>query len=346
MIGTAIFRADTGPHRGIGHFIRCLSLASSWVEKGGKAHIVGKFNDSLAKRARKLNVIPIKYDKKQGSTRDLIELKNICNTFNGVWTCLDGYDFGPDFVSSLRSPKSRVLQFADGPIWKAYCPDILVDQNLRSETLKYPTQDKTRVLLGPSYVCIDSSFKKQSIEILPLRNSVKHVLVTMGGSDQKNRTKLVLESIMNIKEFNEITVVTGPNFKHFKSLDDLKTVDSRVSLINNSSNMRLLFENSDMIISSAGITSYEISIVGRPMILIAIVKNQIRNANAFQAEGMSYSISTDDLVTRNNITELVKNLACNKLKRSSMVRFMRNKLDVHGADRVVINMLEYKDNDK
>mgnify|MGYP002822506005 FL=1 len=131
-----------------------------------------------------------------------------------------------------------------------------------------------------------------------------------------------------------------------QSLDDLKTVDSRVSLINNSSNMRLLFENSDMIISSAGITSYEISIVGRPMILIAIVKNQIRNANAFQAEGMSYSISTDELVTRNNITELVKNLACNKLKRSSMVRFMRNKLDVHGADRVVINMLEYKDNDK
>ena len=134
MIGTAIFRADTGPHRGIGHFIRCLSLAGSWVEKGGKAYIVGKFNDSLAKRARKLNVIPIKYDKKQGSTRDLIELKNICNTFNGVWTCLDGYDFGPDFVSSLRSPKCRVLQFADRPNWKGYCPDILVDLNLRSET--------------------------------------------------------------------------------------------------------------------------------------------------------------------------------------------------------------------
>ena len=110
--------------------------------------------------------------------------------------------------------------------------------------------------------------------------------------------------------------------------------------------MRSLFENSDMIISSAGITPYEISIVGRPMILIAIVKNEIWNAKAFQAEGMSYSISTDELVTRNNITELVKILTCNKLKRSSMVRFMRNKLDVHGADRVVTKMLGYKDNDK
>ena len=55
MIGTAIFRADTGPHRGIGHYIRSLSLASSWVEKGGKAYIVGKFNDSLAKPLLKIS---------------------------------------------------------------------------------------------------------------------------------------------------------------------------------------------------------------------------------------------------------------------------------------------------
>ncbi len=108
-----------------------------------------------------------------------------------------------------------------------------------------------------------------------------------GGSDPSNLTSKTLDAI---SEYNfEITIVLGPHFVYFDELKEAlrKCKDARV--LRDISNVAELMYESDLVITSLGLTTFEAFCTGTPTIVIC--QNELqRNLHQHLSNILRYSL--------------------------------------------------------
>jgi CMP-N-acetylneuraminic acid synthetase/spore coat polysaccharide biosynthesis predicted glycosyltransferase SpsG len=101
----------------------------------------------------------------------------------------------------------------------------------------------------------------------PVRDRVRSVLITFGGTDPNNLTERVLRLITPAaRDANiGIQVILGLGYGH-----DLADTDTEgVSILRSVGNMATHLRDADVVITSAGRTTFEIACVGTPAIVLA-----------------------------------------------------------------------------
>ncbi|MBI21012.1 MAG: hypothetical protein CL780_02035 [Chloroflexi bacterium] len=335
-----IIRVDANHKSGIGHLIRSLSLGQELINSGIDVICIGKIDKSLIQIRDEFGIDFIETNFNHGTISDLKNIRQFSRKINADWICLDGYNFSLEYINQLKSD-FHLIQFSDKPLLSIYESHIVVDNNISPEISEYNLSKNSILLSGPKYICLRSSLFSERISNNLQPEQVKSLLITLGGSDPNNFMPLILDSIRKLSFLDKITVLQGPLFRNEKIISSFSKKNKKIEIIKNKFDISKYIINSDMVVSSAGTTAYEISAICKPMILIATVDNQIKNAKKFKENKLAFSIENPDEVTERNVYDIVKLLSNDKKSRIKFSNNMKSLFDSKGCNRIVNTILNY-----
>ena len=202
MMPALVIRADANSQIGIGHVMRCIALAQTWQDRGGKVTFLSHC-DSEALHQRIIDegfdFIPIEKPcpKPNDLSFTLKMLSAISHKLSAasLWLALDGYHFTPDYQKAIRENGYKLLVIDDMAHLDHYHADILLNQNIYASSLHYSCDRETVKLLGCEYVLLRREFLKYKDWKREIPEKAKKILVTMGGSDPDDVTLKVIRAL-------------------------------------------------------------------------------------------------------------------------------------------------------
>ncbi len=329
-----IIRADANPSLGMGHIMRCLSIADS-IKDNGKDIVFILADNSIERlitsRGYDAIILHTNYKRMESELDSWPELSS-----NAV--IVDSYYVTPDYLNKLKRKigKSKLIYIDDLATF-AYPVDILVNYNVYGPDLNYShiySMAKTttpKLLLGPKYTPLRTMFR--GVEKNRIHKTVKNVLVSTGGSDPAHIALSLITSEPKGFTFHFLVGALNQDKETIKRLSELYP---NIIIHENVSDMRSLISSCDIAISAAGSTLYEICACGVPLITYSLADNQIPGANAFEELGLAVNIGDirDVGDSEAKIITSLEMLSVNYKMRAAMGKRMQKMIDGFGADRI------------
>lgn len=291
-------RADGNHEIASGHLVRCLAVASACqslgmqvcflVSEGESYSLLKGFLDS----EDSLRIIRLKTAAYDDLEKELPEVSGFLRSLSQKPVyLLDSYYVTERYLTTINSLSKTAflddLQLFDYPV------DLLVNYDVMSgETLPaYQTayQNSGQLLLGAAYAPLRPQFQNNPITV---REQVKNILVTTGGSDPSH---FCLRFLQSVKENSSMWPFLATDIRLHLVIGKLNTDKTALyglsdglpllKLHENVTDMASLMRNCDLAISAAGTTLYELCALGIPAISFTMADNQIAPARAFDAAG-------------------------------------------------------------
>ncbi len=355
-----VIRCDSSSKIGIGHVMRCLSLAKSLKKSGCQVEFIcqkldGNIISKIVNYGFFVHVLNSKNKlatnhhihhshwlstSQEQDTSDCTEilLKNQID-----WLIVDHYALNEYWERELKNFCKQLMVIDDLADRKHYC-DLLLDQTLDRKKNDYQNlvPSNCRLLIGSEYALLRSDFIKWREFSLGRRNEFKleQLLVNMGGVDNGNLTEKVLKYITECKIFRNTKIVvvmgsTAPYLARVKNI--VKSISGQIELLIDVNNMAELMAYSDIAIGAPGSTTWERCCLGLPSILIVQAENQKNIANSLQKNNLA--VIVDDV---KNICQSISNLSTSKGRLSfiDMANTSSTIIDGKGVDRVLNFLLE------
>lgn len=354
-----LFRTDASVQIGIGHVMRCLTLAEALREQGAKCRFVcrehpGHLLEQIRQQGFVAHGLPISNDDiRMGDSEGLWASKygqwlgadwvtDATQTKVGAgdtgidWLIVDHYAIDSYWEQAMRSI-CRKLMVIDDLAERQHDCDLLLDQNLGRDASEYSelVPEKCRILAGPRYALLRPEFAalREYSMIRRAEPALNRVLITMGGVDFANATGQVLEALIDsrLPKTCHITVVMG---SHAPWLDHVRLLAAQMSQPTevkvNVLNMAQLMADCDLAIGAAGSTSWERCCLGLPSLIVVLAENQCKGAAALEQSGSAIVLGTIDTIALALPSKI--DLLTNDLGQLSLASYLI--ADGHGSRRV------------
>ncbi|MCW1713953.1 MULTISPECIES: GNAT family N-acetyltransferase [Synergistaceae] len=319
---TVIILTEGGKYIGLGHLSRCISLYDEIYTRGINVKLIVFGNIEKYEFLKSREFIKENWLKKE-------YLNN--NITNEDFVIVDSYKAEKELYDIIASKSKKALYIDDyGRL--VYPKGIILNPALDSSGVFYSTSLDNDLLIGSRYVILRSSFIGQKRNIL--RENKLRVLVVMGGTDVRNLTSLIIDEIcIENKDvvFNIIIAGSKPESKN------LINVFYHVNL--SEDKICQLMLNSDLAVSAAGQTIYELIATQTPFIAVQVVDNQKNNISAIRNyidPRVALEIDAENFVA--DLKRLFIDMKTINL-REILVNKMNNLIDGFGRKRVVDALL-------
>lgn len=197
------------------------------------------------------------------------------------WQNMEFADDDIVIIDSYHAP----LEFYQ-KIAKTTALAIYIDDNNR---IDYPdgtvvngtilaTTKRKDALYGSKYIPLRQDF--WNTKIIDVNDEIRNVLITLGGNDLRNLTPKILNLLKN-EDFAKKVIIGNS----FDNVGEIEEFDDELIYSPDSRQMLEAMESTDLAISSAGQTLYELARVGVPTIAVGVVDNQINNIKNWQKQG-------------------------------------------------------------
>lgn len=286
-----MFRVDSSSEMGIGHVMRCLTLAQALKERGTNVEFIcrnhkGNLIDTIRSNGFNVHALEvlevIEIDNKLAHShwlgasqqQDAGACIDVLNLERVDWLIVDHYSLDEDWHCKLR-PYCRKLMVIDDLADRKFDCDLLLNQNLDVQPADYKNKVtvECRLLLGCNYALLRSKFsklRKKALESRRATKEVRNILISVGGSDIHNKTYEILQKIDD--DLNTV-VVLGLSSPHNEMIVDcIKNTNTKVVI--NAENMAELMFEADVAIGAGGSTSWERCCLGLPTLLYITADNQ------------------------------------------------------------------------
>lgn len=271
-----LFRVDGGRVWGVslGHLMRSLIIAKQLLSKYCVSYVMKDYPDGI-QLVRDLGIEVFTIATGDDSDETIITLAEkikpavlIFDLRINPYTRL--YDWARE--NSVRSVVFEITPTCQG------APDVLINESFVKEFTHYTfTHPITQYATGPQYFFLESL-----PAIVPLRQEVSSIMVTMGGSDPAGLTEKIVSTLLDWKYFlYTIRVVLGPAFVNISSIERPSAKDSRIQILQNPAEFHYLLSSQDIVITSAGRTLYECACLGRPVIVVPSIEHEAITAESF-----------------------------------------------------------------
>lgn len=275
-----LFRTDCDNRQGLGHVMRCIALAQSFVAKGVQVAFACSKQDGV------IHVKSVGFDAIDlCSLSDRDQIAAISSQFRSDTLSLiiaDSYEFSASYLEALNNiaPTAYIddLHTPELNISAILNGNITADSSFYSKRYE---QSSTRLLIGPKYNILRSEFYGQ--KSIQIKDKIKRVLVTSGGSDPHGASIRITETLLECEPlYNaEIVVMAGPLSNSVSQLQSISANHPSVTVLQNASNVAELMRSCDMAIAAAGGTMNELCACGVPSVVYALANNQVRAAFSF-----------------------------------------------------------------
>jgi UDP-2,4-diacetamido-2,4,6-trideoxy-beta-L-altropyranose hydrolase len=354
------FRVDASNDIGIGHVMRCLTLADILMERGAEVQFLcsdhpGNMAALLRQRSIEVELLPrpaganefknaADYSNWLGATQPE-DAERTIRALRGQhldWLIVDHYALDAEWESQLRPHANNVLAIDDLANRRHDC-DVLVDQNYSSSA-----EDRYRGLLsaggrawlGPYFAMLRPEFRRARRSPRTRDGAVRRILIFFGGSDPLNLTGLAIEALCK-PEFRslQVDVVVGINNPHRHSLEESAGRRPHTSIYGPQLHLADLMAQADLSIGAGGVTTWERMCAGLPSIVVSIADNQRPACNSLAEAGLIFYPGHCDAIQFSDLVSSIRSVLAQPDAMAKMS--IRNLLTVDGwgAARIVESML-------
>lgn len=307
-----LFRVDADRLIGMGHLMRCLTLAKNLRALGVESYFLTKINLQSSQLVNDYHFCL--FTLPQGINNEK-ELSTIVKLHSKIK--FDG------LVIDLRKSKPKSFFKKVNKICKTIVIGYLFHKNYFNADLivlpeikeQYPEdvilKSPQKLLIGPKYALLANSFPKKT-----KTRQKNSILVSMGGSDKIGFTEKIINAFKKSQENFHMSIVIGKFFKNDKHLIKIIDDDKRFHLIINNNNLIPLMQSSQIGIFTMGITPYEAFFARLPSIVISnskvnhLAANKLLKYDCFNYLGHYKFINSKEIPFR--AFALMKNSALSK----------------------------------
>lgn len=278
-----LIRCDASFEIGLGHVTRCLVLAKQFKASGHHVFFAMKNYDLGTEKVKQQGfevcIAPTHFD----YILWLLTLTKELTINIFVGDVRDGLPIN----AIIQLKKKNILTVAiDEPSdYRKACDLCFYPPHAQLDKLDW-TGFKGEIKQGLEYVLLRPEFYPTSFR---KKNSIKKVLVMMGGTDPKRLTMQIIE---NLKQYPEIKVHSIISASH----PDKKLIEkSKTTIHFNILDMRVFLESFDYAIISFGMTAYELIALGIPSTHISLDNDHKVASEYFTKNKLANSLHIENI---------------------------------------------------
>lgn len=274
---------------GLGHIMRCSSIAEALCEKGIECCFIVSSQESL-KLVKEKNFSYIQLDsvwndleKELGKIIEVIKQENI------KVLLVDSYYVTEKYLKELK--QYTKLIYLTGFHKFHYPVNMLINYNIFAGDMGYREEydSETYLAIGTNYTPLRKEFQKGN----SCKKGKKGIFLTTGGTDLCHFVPALLKYLLD-SEFRtwKIHIIIGTYYEQqeIDILEDMKKKNKNMILYSNVKNMSEIMQECSIAVSAAGTTLYELCAMGIPTVTFSFVDNQIRSSECFAEKKVMKSV--------------------------------------------------------
>ncbi|SHH67212.1 UDP-2,4-diacetamido-2,4,6-trideoxy-beta-L-altropyranose hydrolase [Desulfosporosinus lacus] len=356
------FRVDGGKNVGLGHIVRCLSLAHAFRQNGHKVYFLSKLKEGIEKAGQEnFDVVRLSsveqeiegffYGNSTQLVSEALEITSLLLTYQIDVLVLDTYNVSNEYFLALKEYVGSLVYIDDVNKF-TYPVDIIINGNITGEFLGYQKYDQRQVLLlGPKYNMIRDEFAN----IVPrdVKEKPEEIMITTGGADPYRLTDKLLVILLKKDEYRHIrfNVLVGSSFIDCGYLDNLSKNYGNVFLYANSdlsyklpsiiqSEISAIMLRSDLAISAGGSTLYELAACGTPALSVILADNQEGIVRKMDELGYVMNLGWYNQLNKDLVLDKLREMIDDFPRRREMSAKGQRLVDGKGVERIVWSILQ------
>lgn len=324
---------EGGKNIGLGHITRCSSLFEEIASRGISVDLIVYGDIEEIDILKSIKVI----------NENWLDMEYLSiNLLLDDYVIVDSYKANEEIYEFISQNSKKVL-FIDDIGRISYPRGIIVNPSLDSCHIDYSNSFNNVVLSGPEYVILRKQFR--SLERKKISNEIDRILIIMGGTDIRELTPLIIDNFCRIMLDINFDVVIGNDV--FDRIKRQTLGLNNITLHNNinATQMAQLMLKSDIAITPAGQTVYELLSTQTPFLAFQVIENQEINIKSLLKYNPNQILLKYD--DSDFIIQLSKALEIyNSFEYRTNFNLLFNKLiDGYGSKRIVEYFLNDKNED-
>lgn len=342
-----IIRADGNTAIGMGHVMRCLSIADAMKDRNIEPVFMTADNDCAAMiedRGFEVCVLGTDYRDMESELPLIREfLKQRTKDVDASSVILvDSYQVTSGYYEEIRT-MAKVACLED--MGQSYPVDLLINYNIYGPKLVYDNKITHATLLGTRYQPLRREFQ-QDIQYA-IKNKITDVMITTGGSDPYFAARAFTDAFLAEKKLAEeklrYHIISGPFNTHTAQLHELYDENPQVEIHEHVTCMKEIMKQCDVALSATGSTIYEVSALGVPLIAFYFAENQRQGAEMLSeiTHVINCGNYADDAEqTVGNAVKTLLKCVKDKEYRETLYHEERSLVDGQGAARIAQALIE------
>ena len=225
---------------------------------------------------------------------------------------------------------AKVLAIFDDREWFRGAAALVIQPSL--ERWSGPARAK-RVLAGYGYAPIRGSLRELAASSPP-GDQATEVLVCFGGSDPADVGGRVAPAIAASGAWST-TIVVGPDYR-----GRMRDAVGAAVVIRDPPDLDRRMATAAVVVGGAGTMKFELALLGRPMVLLAVVDDQLPVGPPFAATGAARYLGDGRTIDAAEVATTVASLMADAPARAAMTERARALVDGRGADRIAAAVLQ------
>ena len=342
---SVIFRVDSSSVIGIGHFMRCLTLADSLAKHDCKIIFIsrelqGNINHIAVEKGYELVRLPAQC---KNEMDDISQVESIVAAIRPAWLICDHYAIDASWHMRFMSGALK-LMVIDDLANRKYCCDLLLDQNYyKSKENRYiDLVPKNCIqLLGPNYLLLRNEFVSQRPAEYIYRHNIKNIMICYGGADPSSETLKILQAFKGLGLNGvKVHVLIRKLFSHFDTIIELAEHDPNIHLYLDCFNPVTVMKKCDIAFGAVGTMTWERLCMGLPTICTAVASNQMVLAEDLSHAGYIEYLGPSSKVKVEDYAHSMLSIAddCKPINQRGLAGF--NLVDGQGTERIVQRLID------
>jgi spore coat polysaccharide biosynthesis protein SpsF len=336
--GVALIRCDGGFTFGYGHVKRSLTLARALRDRQGFGVVFALNGDADAAKAVHDAGFETYLLPALGKGNALASL--VASKQPNIVICDAKENLARDDLVRLAEKIPVVAVIDDGSDRRlsathAYFPPVPQVESLAWKGAR------TQVRVGWEWSLLGfdpSSVRPNRMELDALR---PRIVVSMGGSDPLDMTRLVACGLAKITIPFGVRFVIGPGFRNPARLArEIEAMRPNFETVQGVSDLGSEFASADFAIVSFGVTAYELGALGVPALYLALTDDQLLSASAFERAGMGIRLGLGRILRAEDIARSAWRLIVDAERRRDMRAASLNTIDGKAGERIAQDLAE------
>ena len=346
-----LFRADGNATVGLGHVMRCLSIADAFKKIGESCLFITADNEPhkiINERGYKNLSLDTDYARMEGELEQFlekIEKRDVQIVF------VDSYYVTEQYLRALWqfcASTYITLVYIDDVLAFPYSCDVILNYNIYAKEDDYRNLYKNHtlpvLLIGTKYTPQRAEF--QGLPDRIVKENAKDILISTGGADSGHIGLEIIKVIISHSEWNEYKfhLIVGMMNSDKDEIENLSERKDNIILYKRVKKMSELMQSCDVAISAAGSTLYELCSTHTPTITYILADNQIPGAEGFEnAKVLHCAGDIRDIGASALAKKLISEAIClcdDFSMRQEIALKMKTVIDDMGAERIVEEVTE------
>ena len=334
-------RADGNPEIGIGHIMRCVSIADEIKQMGEEVCFILAdecASELLQQKGYRYIVLHTAYDCMES---EIDVLKQLIEQHKPDLLVVDSYSVTKHYFEEINDIVKTAYMDDLGD--NSYPVNILINYNVYATDEMYGQAKDCvgRFLLGAQYAPLRDEFRTNGCAVA---KDVRNVFISTGGSDKYNLAGMMLDFFMQDEELKMLNyhVICG----NFNVHEQKANKFTNINLYKNVSNIAEIMKRCDLAISAAGSTLYELAALSIPSIIFSFADNQKKPTEAFGFCGAAVSVghyeADDKGAFMRSMMKTIKKVCADYDERQEMAHNANRLVDGLGAGRIARAIVECK----